>query len=1228
MRKIFTLIYLVFYSLLSFAQHDAKVEAVYTLAKIPSPLGVYKHVVQARIINKGSDFLTNLPVTLDVTGANTYSNTQITNIAPDDTVLISFTQFSPWNVGNNNVIVSVPNDDNNSNNSASYPQQINTDTFSYADDSAPLSSIGYGNGDGMLLTRYNVSGSAVVKKVNVHISNDASNIGNTVYGVVTNFGVILGQSAPHVITAGELDRYISLDIINPPDVDFDFYAGLLQTANAGTAYYPVSFQYEGIPTRPDVYYSSLANGSGLTSLNYFGRLMIQAVVEVGTVTPFNSSINTPNKVIAGWDFSGVNSPVSFAATSFDTLLSSSNLLTRGPGASASNGIHSFRSTDFQNNGIAVTNTDYFQLTLAPKPGDTLSLNAITGTLHGNSNDIASSPVRSQFAYSTDGVNFTLIGSSFLTNSIAQTFSVSLAGVAALQNIVNGTTITLRYYASGASASAGWGFISFEPGFNGLAVLGKLATSTTIMTSPVVPNGAIFTISDCSSTATGSISFSSTGNFCPENKYLVQLGQIYQPHFNTFRFRFPVIIGELQTPANSGVINFTIPAGTTAYDPYAIRIISTHPYTEGSCSQPFIINADYCRTQATDKFRSRASGNWNDMNSWESFNGTSWINATTVPDENSPGIEIRMNDTIDINSNVLVTNTVVRGTLRLLNGNGDKGMIGFINPPNPIPSSVAMDIDTSGVFIVVSSEAVYNDAILFTGGNIRIHGKITIGDGTASIASGFDGLASDDASSAITWHDGSVFEWNSVNGSGPGLNTYFRSGSEAVTFRLTNIPVATLGDTENTTVNGLLEVNTPVTWTGSGTKTFRDGIKGTSIITQDAGAGQFFVTSIYEEIPATNNTVAAFKGILNGTLNIHLGTNGLRLEGGATLPGSAIINLDGQCSSLQKVELVSTAKMTLSPGSILNIEDADLVNKGLIDGTGEIRFTGNQLSAFSSSGLTAAPILISHKQLFLGSNSNTGNITLADESNLRLDTYNLNMTGVAQLIADSANFIVTNDTGRLNRYVAGTDILYPVGINNTSYSPVTISNAGTEDYVKVRVAQGVQTTIPVTDGNVDRTWFVGDTSQTGMSLTLHMRWNGLDEQVGFDHNSCYVSHYTSCPPPLNCTTGYFDATLPGAALAGINSYSIQRNGLTNFRSPAFIVTSKPFVYTFTGSGDWNDASNWTPAIVAPVVIPTGIEVIIDGFGECVYNGDILIQEGGKLTVQPGKQLKLTGNLTID
>src|SRR6476620_5585211 len=121
--------------------------------------------------------------------------------------------------------------------------------------------------------------------------------------------------------------------------------------------------------------------------------------------------------IAGWDFTGAAAPATFAATTFNANLvstSGANNVTRGAGAASSAGANSFRTVGFQNNGISVANTDYFQITLTAQPTFKVSLSTIDARFNGTNTYAVSPGVSSQFAYSLDGTNFTLIGSPSVT----------------------------------------------------------------------------------------------------------------------------------------------------------------------------------------------------------------------------------------------------------------------------------------------------------------------------------------------------------------------------------------------------------------------------------------------------------------------------------------------------------------------------------------------------------------------------------------------------------------------------------------------------------------------------------------------------------------------------------------------------------------------------------------------------------------------------------------------
>src|SRR6185503_14583835 len=103
--------------------------------------------------------------------------------------------------------------------------------------------------------------------------------------------------------------------------------------------------------------------------------------------------------------------------------------------------------------ISTANTDYFQITLSSASGFTVSLSAIDANFNGTASFFASPGVTSQFAYSLNGSTFTLIGSPVQSTSLTMG-QINLTGIAALQNVPSGTTITLRYYASGQTTTGG------------------------------------------------------------------------------------------------------------------------------------------------------------------------------------------------------------------------------------------------------------------------------------------------------------------------------------------------------------------------------------------------------------------------------------------------------------------------------------------------------------------------------------------------------------------------------------------------------------------------------------------------------------------------------------------------------------------------------------------------------------------------------------------------------
>ncbi|MCU0395623.1 MAG: hypothetical protein MUF29_06920 [Chitinophagaceae bacterium] len=68
------------------------------------------------------------------------------------------------------------------------------------------------------------------------------------------------------------------------------------------------------------------------------------------------------------------------------------------------------------------------------------------------------------------------------------------------------------------------------------------------------------------------------------------------------------------------------------------------------------------------------------------------------------------------------------------------------------------------------------------------------------------------------------------------------------------------------------------------------------------------------------------------------------------------------------------------------------------------------------------------------------------------------------------------------------------------------------------------------------------------------------------------------------------------------------------------------YTFTGNGNWSNPANWSGP-VPPSNVPDGKEVVIDHAegGECIIDIPVTMAPGSRLTVKPGKRLRIQGNL---
>lgn len=267
--------------------NDLEVITMFAKGQNPRQWGA-PEAVQAIVRNNSFITRNNVAVTLNVAGANTFTNTQtIASLDPDSSTVVTFSGFSGTALGFNNMTVSVPSDERNNNNSKVWAQQQTDSIYSYNDTvTAGLGSVGYNTGSGLLLARFSVNGQRSIRAARMRIGQAPEIVGNALSAVVTNdSGVIIAQSAPITIATGQLNTWVVFTFPNPVNINNgNFFIGMAQPANT-TGYFPMAFQAES-PTRANAYYTAPLVGGVPAQVAGF-RLMIEAHVGA-PVVPIDS----------------------------------------------------------------------------------------------------------------------------------------------------------------------------------------------------------------------------------------------------------------------------------------------------------------------------------------------------------------------------------------------------------------------------------------------------------------------------------------------------------------------------------------------------------------------------------------------------------------------------------------------------------------------------------------------------------------------------------------------------------------------------------------------------------------------------------------------------------------------------------------------------------------------------------------------------------------------------
>lgn len=302
---------------------------------------------------------------------------------------------------------------------------------------------------------------------------------------------------------------------------------------------------------------------------------------------------------------------------------------------------------------------------------------------------------------------------------------------------------------------------------------------------------------------------------------------------------------------------------------------------------FIVNGTLISggTSATDYFRSTATGNWGSNSTWESSadNITNWIAATLTPTSASSGITIRNSHTVTLAASASADQLTIQsggtlvysaGTFTVDNGTGDD-----------------IVIQNGGIFELAQSStpptfsSLSSTVRVSTGGTLKVSAGGMTGNGTGVNATNF------------VYEHQSILEWSTTLFFSTGNVTFFPNvdGITTPIFRTTHpAGLNGIGAGNPTVFNGVFECNGGnIVWSGSGTKTFRNGIRGPgSMDGFTNSSGTFIINGEIAELGGTGTILTPPTGmnIGGGTNTIVTVTSNKLVNGLITLLANSYVRL--------------------------------------------------------------------------------------------------------------------------------------------------------------------------------------------------------------------------------------------------------------------------------------------------------------------------------------------------
>ncbi len=283
----------------------------------------------------------------------------------------------------------------------------------------------------------------------------------------------------------------------------------------------------------------------------------------------------------------------------------------------------------------------------------------------------------------------------------------------------------------------------------------------------------------------------------------------------------------------------------------------------------------------------------------------------------------------------------------------------------------------------------------------------------------------------------------------------------------------------------------------------------------------------------------------------------------TIPGwvkyaiNPVINSNAEANNIYIGDYSSLGFYTLGT---LNVKGNITIGQGatFYPNNGTVNFAGNAAQTIPAATYGAMKISGGGVKTLLGNTTITGTLTL-DSGIIFLGNNNLIIESTGSIIGgNSKSFIVANGSGKLIQKNIGNSgrtgaILFALGANVNSYTPITITNTGTTDDYAVNMLdyQNSSYNSGSPAGNtysanaVGKTWMITETTSGGSNLSVIAQWNQGDELTSFNRANAVLNYYNGAATAIT-----------GTSLSGSNPYQISATGLTALYPLGITSTSSP------------------------------------------------------------------------